>query len=250
MFRLALGSTQQPIQWHLCLFLLKFEAAGIVKPTANLHLMSRIRIQGVILSLPTTPVWDGTKISLEIGLNLHKIKEVKIVWFSNVGNVKVPLMLSKLERRCNCAIFQHEVQVRKDWIAIQAIWVNISIIDINPSLAQQSKIEKEEEEAVVFDLRCFTSPIHRDGLWSTSVLIWSISTVKFSKHGILWSSIIYSVSQKVSTQWNSDLSTSYKPEISQYVIVQICTRTLHTQIPSMFKFSSIWYSTYSTDFLQ
>jgi len=44
-------------------------------------------------------------------------------------------------------------------------------MDINPSLAQQSKIEKEEEEAVVFDLRCFTSPIHRDGLWSASVLI-------------------------------------------------------------------------------
>lgn len=154
-------------------------------------------------------------------------------------------MLSKLERRCNCAIVQHGVQVRKEWITIQAIWVNISIIDINPSLAQQSKIEKEEEEAVVFDLRCFTSPIHRDGLWSTSVLIWSISTVKFSTHGILWSSIIYSVSQKVSTQRNSDLNTFYKPEI-----VQVCTRMLHTQIPRMFKFSSIWYSTYNTDFLQ
>lgn len=156
--------------------------------------------------------------------------------------MKIPPKLSKLERGCNCAIFQSGVQVRKDWITIQAIWVNISIIHINPSLAQQSKIEKEEEEAVVFDLRCFSSPIHRDGLWSTSVLIWSISTVRFSTHGILWSSVIYSVSQKISTQWNSDLNTFYKLEI-----VQVCTRTLHTQMPRMFTCSSVWYS---TDFLQ
>jgi hypothetical protein len=38
----------------------------------------------------------------------------------------------------------------------------------------------EEEEAVVFDLWCFTSPIHRLGLRSLPVLISSISTVKFS----------------------------------------------------------------------
>jgi hypothetical protein len=56
MFGLVLGSTQQPTQWHMCLSLLRSEEAGAVKPTSNLHLMSRIRIHGVILSLPTTPV--------------------------------------------------------------------------------------------------------------------------------------------------------------------------------------------------
>jgi hypothetical protein len=200
MFRPALGSKPQTSQWNLTHYLPRGEAAGVVKLPANLQLMSRIRIHGVILSLPTTSAWDGTELSLGIALNLHETKTVNIIWFSNAGNVKGRPLLLKLERRCNCTILHHGVQVRNDWMTIQAIWVNISIIDINPSLAQQFKIEKEEEEAVVFNLRCFTSSIHRDGLWSTPVLIWSISTVKFFMHGIVWSSIIYSVSKKVSTQ--------------------------------------------------
>jgi hypothetical protein len=164
MFRPALGSTHRPIQWHLGLHLLRGKAAGAVKLAVNLYLMSRIRIQAAILSLPTTSAWNDNELSLGVALNLHKTKTVKIICFSNAGNVKETPLFSKLVWRCNCAVLHHGVQVRKDWMTVQAIWVNISIIDINPSLAQQSRIEKEEEEAVVFDLRCFTSPIHRGGL--------------------------------------------------------------------------------------
>jgi hypothetical protein len=158
-FRTVLGSTQHPVQCHLGSIFVRVKRQELwtrLPPPSNVE-DKNIRSHEYNFP-PTTPSWDGTELSLGRVSNLHKTKAVKIIWFSSAWNVE------KGRRHYNCVVLHYGVQVKRDWMTIQAIWVNISIIDINPSLAQQFKKEKEEEEAVAFDLRCFTSPIHRVGL--------------------------------------------------------------------------------------